>query len=88
MVNEFLTNSFKYAFEGINNPIIDIHLKKMEDNLELSMKDNGIGFNKNEIASSSYGTRIMELLAKKLKASYSLSGIDGTILNLQLRLNQ
>jgi len=84
LVNEFLTNSFKYAFGGIVNPRIDISVILINGELALVMKDNGVGFKQEEISNSSYGTHIMELLAKKMKASYSLSGIDGTVLNLRL----
>lgn len=84
LINEFLTNSFKYAFEGVDNPKIDIELVENNGTLELRMQDNGKGYAKEDVSNDSYGTRIMELLAKKLKASYSLSGDEGTSLLLKL----
>ncbi len=85
MVNEFLTNSFKYAFAGIYKPKIEIRLKQQDGHLELEIKDNGTGFDEADVSSDSYGTRIMELLAQKLKASYRLTGKDGASLYLKIQ---
>ena len=87
IVNEFLTNSFKYAFAGIDNPVISIEVTKMGNKLEMKMKDNGIGFDPKKVDGKSYGTHIMGLLANKLNAIYNISGSDGTVLNLQLVIN-
>jgi two-component sensor histidine kinase len=84
IVNEFLTNSYKYAFAGVQHPIIDLVIEQNAKGISLNIKDNGIGFEADSIHKNAYGTRIMELLANKLHASYSLSGNDGTVLHLQL----
>ena len=44
IVNEAITNSFKYAFDGLDNKKIEIVLKKKGDKYHLKVKDNGKGF--------------------------------------------
>jgi PAS domain S-box-containing protein len=44
LMNEILTNSFKHAFNGQDNPEISVIMKKVEDGkVLLSISDNGIG---------------------------------------------
>jgi len=59
ILNEIVTNAFKYAFpNGIG--IIDISLTQNDSDYLLSVKDNGIGFNKN--SKTSIGTLLIETL--------------------------
>ncbi len=47
LVIEFCDNAYKYAFEGIKNPILKIKLQDFDsNNLLLTFKDNGKGFDK------------------------------------------
>lgn len=46
MINNLLTNSVKYSKES---PIIDINLSRIKDNVEISIKDNGIGIASEDI---------------------------------------
>jgi two-component sensor histidine kinase len=64
VVNELLTNSFKYAFPGNMKGEIEIKLLKNEDLIELNVKDNGIGFNEKEISDGKLGLKIFHLVAK------------------------
>jgi len=43
ILNELLTNSFKYAFKGIKSPKIDIIFSRKNNKYFFSYKDNGIG---------------------------------------------
>ncbi len=83
IVNEFITNSFKYAFKDIENPALHISVRPTEQGWELTMHDNGPGFTDHNFKRG-YGTRIMELLAQKINAAYKLSGVNGTSLSLSL----
>lgn len=48
IINELISNSFKYAFPGDMNGEIKIQLKKSQVGLiQLNIKDNGIGFSEN-----------------------------------------
>ena len=76
IVNEFLTNSFKYAFENTSNPKIEIDLKDKGRHYILKLSDNGKGFSKDLDIDNldSFGLSIMKLLAKQLKGSFRLKG--------------
>ena len=69
LMNELLTNSFKYAFEGKENGLIRLELKKTgEGNYFFSYFDNGIGLPKgmklkNE---NTLGLKLITLLSKQL----------------------
>ena len=86
IINEFITNSFKYAFDNIRNPKIGITVTEDINELTISLNDNGVGFAKNlgQDTRESYGTDIMSLLARQMNASYQLDGNDGVSLVLQI----
>lgn len=68
IINELVTNSFKYAFEHIDNPQITVHLKEVDgDCYELYYSDNGNGVDK---VKESLGSVLIETLSKsQLKGS-------------------
>jgi len=47
ILNEIVTNSFKYAFKNKKKAKLKISMKKVEDKYELILKDNGEGIPKN-----------------------------------------
>lgn len=61
IINEAVTNSFKYAFKDIHNPKIDISLYKTDSQYTLSINDNGNGFEQKK--SQTLGLEIIETLA-------------------------
>ena len=78
MVNEFLTNSIKYAFPE-NSGQIDISLIRTEENYLLVYKDNGIGHEAPEslLAHKSLGIKLINLTAKQLKGNVVTSSLNG-----------
>lgn len=84
IVNEFLTNSFKYAFKE-NNGLITIDFKKDKDNYYLSLSDNGRGLPEDiDIQKlKSYGLRIITLLVEQLEGSYLLENNNGVSLKIK-----
>lgn len=84
IINEFLTNSFKYAFDG-NGGTILIEMKEDNQNLLLSLSDNGKGLPKdfNLKQTESFGLRIIKLLTKQLNGSFKLEGTNGVQLTIQ-----
>lgn len=81
IINELITNSMKYAFDNITNPIIDISLKNQETRITLSIKDNGVGLPDNYLSkktSSGFGISLVKLLAKQLKADIKFDSNNGT----------
>ncbi len=86
IINEFLTNSYKYAFDNKTGNIrIEISQNNQVRTLQLS--DNGKGLPKDfDIeTSTSFGIRMMQLLSQQLKAAFELDGKNGTSLRIQLK---
>ncbi|MBN2963362.1 sensor histidine kinase [Sulfurospirillum sp. T05] len=75
IVNELLTNSFKYAFEGMANPCVIIALKENNGVVEFLYQDNGKGQEKEEI--KGIGLKLVELNVRQLKGTMALSHKKG-----------
>ncbi len=84
IINEFLTNSFKYAFTDKENGVINVSLKEVNKNYLLSLSDNGKGLPKDLDISklNSFGIDVMQLLSKQLKGTFKIDGTNGV--NLQI----
>ncbi|HUW71204.1 MAG TPA: sensor histidine kinase [bacterium] len=69
ILNELLTNAFKYAFPGDRAGIIEIHAKRRPDGyLALTLSDDGVGMTKENAPCGGIGTLLIETLASQLKA--------------------
>ncbi|VAW29135.1 Two-component system sensor histidine kinase, partial [hydrothermal vent metagenome] len=77
ILNELVTNVLKYAFEGSKGELF-IQLIKENNNLKLTVKDNGKGFKKSDAAQEGYGMRLIESLSRKLKATVLADSSAGT----------
>lgn len=84
IVNEFLTNSFKYAFDDKEGNI-SIAVNQKQSKILLSLSDDGKGLPKNFDIDSleSFGVRIMKLLTEQLDGSFDLKSDDGVTLQVQ-----
>jgi two-component sensor histidine kinase len=83
IVNELITNSLKHAFKNVHSekPEIKIEMKALDNSYELLVKDNGIGIREeiiNKSSKESFGQRLMDSLAQKLKATIKTSNNNGT----------
>ena len=78
IINELITNCIKHAFpSSVKNPKIDLEFKKQGEIYILKVIDNGIGFT-NEISENSFGIKLINALAKKLKGKISFENNSGT----------
>ncbi len=76
IVNELITNAFKYAFVD-GNGTINISLKKENENYLLSISDDGIGYEQQNNANT-LGLILVETLAtKQLKGKFQHNTQDG-----------
>jgi two-component sensor histidine kinase len=85
IINELVTNAYKYAFQGKKEGNIEICLTKQPENdLLLSIADNGIGLpEKIDIQkTNSLGLRLVNLLVKQLKANINHERKNGTIIKI------
>jgi len=79
IINELISNSFKYAFPNRNGEL-KISLKSKEDNYELIISDNGIGFPeeldfKN---TDSLGLQLVNTLTNQIDSKITLDSRYGT----------
>ena len=85
IINEFLTNSFKYAFTDEKGKI-SIILKEINQQYHIELSDNGIGLSDDfKIEKTeSFGMRIIKLLVEQLNGTFALDGTDGVKFNIQI----
>ncbi len=80
IVNELITNSLKYAFPDGREGLVQLSLNADEhQNIELRIKDNGIGIHSEEksVKQSGFGTRLVQLLTIQLEGELEQSTNDG-----------
>jgi two-component sensor histidine kinase len=89
IINELITNSLKYAFPGERRGEILVKLTKPDDRIELSISDNGIGFENKEIKEGKMGYQIFHLIAEnQLEAETKLRIKNGVSVNLRFKDNR
>lgn len=84
IVNELLTNSLKYAFPDNRNGKIKISLKELNnDNLELTIVDDGIGKNTSSVQENKgFGTQLIQLLTIQINGKLEEIINQGTMVSL------
>jgi two-component sensor histidine kinase len=82
ILNELLTNTFKYAFEDFDNSLISIQLEQKQENLFcLTFTDNGIGFDEFN-NNKSMGLELVKLLILQLRGTIEKVNQPGTCYKL------
>lgn len=89
IVNEFVTNSYKYAFPNNRDGIISIGFTEADDHYNLNLRDNGKGlpadFNIDTL--DSFGMETIKLLTQEYKGSFILDGSDGLQMDITFPKN-
>ena len=85
IINEWITNAFKHAYNNIDHPALYLSLK-MDKEIKLKIKDNGPGMNLEvwEKPSDSFGVKLVKVLSKQLNGVCEVKNENGTQLNLQI----
>jgi two-component sensor histidine kinase len=91
ILNEAITNSFKYAFPGKQDGTISISLKNISvDTFLLTIRDNGAGlpngFNINR--SNSMGMNLMSGLSQEIGAAFTVASDNGTQVDVRFAYHQ
>ena len=76
ILNELVTNSFKYAFEDHTGKI-DIKLQRQDNDYTLHYSDNGKGMKHNELAHDGFGFRLIKLSIQHLNGSIQIDANKG-----------
>lgn len=90
LLNEIITNSFKHAFINRSKGTITINLLNSDDNVKLTISDDGIGLPKDtEIHNpKSLGLTLIQTLIKQLKADMKLNNCNGTTYKISFGLDR
>lgn len=80
IIIEMITNSIKYAFNGINEPIIKVKSFKNDNKITLIYEDNGIGLPGNITFENStgFGLRLIYMLVQQIKGNIKIERDKGT----------
>jgi two-component sensor histidine kinase/tetratricopeptide (TPR) repeat protein len=83
IVNELVTNAFKHAFSGINEPSVTISLQQKQAKLlELQVADNGKGLV--EEKTGSFGMKLVQTLVKQLNGKMTVQQNPGTAYTIEI----
>lgn len=86
VLNELVSNSFKYAFKEKQNGELSILLKAQADHLHLLVKDNGSGFpaGMDVKTGKSFGMKMIRAFAQKLKAKLDVYNNNGAVVEMHI----
>lgn len=88
IVNEVLSNAFKYAFPGGKSGEVRVELRRdTSGTIQLLIADNGIGLPRewNWDTSQSLGLRLVRTLARQIEADVQVTSGDGTVFSIAFR---
>lgn len=79
IINELITNAFKYAFSDIKNPKLTISFAIQSSQASLSVADNGAGIDLNNWKNNDgYGKELIQTFTEQLEGTISLKINKGT----------
>jgi PAS domain S-box-containing protein len=80
IINELLTNAFKYAFPDNRGGVLSVHFTRTDDTYTLAIKDNGVGlpegFDYKE--ASTLGLQLVNVLTAQLRGILRIKSDKGT----------
>ncbi len=77
IINELITNSMKYAFDGTQKGIVEVKLQEEGDKLILQVTDNGNGSIAETGSGTNFGSQLIQILSKKLKGVITVNQEEG-----------
>jgi two-component sensor histidine kinase len=81
IINELVTNSFKYAKTPGKKLILSLKIKAKDEQIYINIKDNGPGMNE-EKKSESLGMLLIESLSEQISGAYTFENKDGLLFRL------
>ncbi len=81
IINELISNSFKYAFQNRNHGLVNIHFEQLENlTYQLTVSDDGIGIpdHVDITKTRSLGMKIIHKLIKQIEGDLSTDFSEGT----------
>ncbi len=85
IINELVTNSLKYAFEGVCQPLLEVKITEVENILHVYVRDNGVGMGSSRLEElNGFGWKMIRSLCRQLKATIAVKQDEGTSVYLQV----
>ncbi len=83
ILNELITNSFKYAFNENREGTIQINVRQQTQQINMTVEDNGVGFTAIK-KDSSYGMKLIKGLSHELHGKFAFTNEKGTRFQLSI----
>jgi len=89
VLNEAITNSVKYAFPGNRRGEISIKMQQTGENIELIIRDNGVGMVKarDDTDIDSLGLKLMRGLIEEINGQIQFENNNGTIIMITFKVD-
>lgn len=90
IVNELVSNSFKYAFKENQKARLKVNFEVLDNRVHLFIKDNGNGLPKDfDLSkSTSFGLKLVNLLVKQLKGEIQVESNEGLSYDLKFDMKK
>ncbi|OIN59334.1 histidine kinase dimerization/phosphoacceptor domain -containing protein [Arsenicibacter rosenii] len=90
LLNEVLTNAFKYGLSRASQPTLSIALQAGGEAIRLDITDNGPGIDLSiwQTKINSFGRRLVDGLTRQLKGEYTIENQSGTTFRFTLPIHQ
>ncbi|HLF63354.1 MAG TPA: sensor histidine kinase [Saprospiraceae bacterium] len=86
IVNELISNSLKYAFRDGRRGLIEVFIGRVDDQIVLEVKDNGVGLPEGFKVDTSpnFGYKLINILSERLGATLSALSSNGTLVSVSI----
>ncbi|WJH41944.1 ATP-binding protein [Aliirhizobium terrae] len=81
IINEVVSNAFKYAFDGRNAGKLTVHLRREENQLRLTIRDDGPGVAE-DARTNGMGTKLITSFVRQLGGQSSMENDGGAVFTL------
>ena len=84
ILNELITNCYKYAFEGRETGNIRVRVREGAEGLLVSVKDDGVGMDLSRVQAG-FGDRLIKAFVRKLDAEMETLNEEGSEVRIRVR---
>jgi two-component sensor histidine kinase len=80
---ELITNAYKHAFAGIEDPVIDLSVERDDENIVITFEDNGVGMSPERYTNSdSIGLQLLQQIEEDLGGTLEFQSDQGVTIRL------
>lgn len=86
IVNEAISNAYKYAFIDRNTGKIDLHIEERNERIHIEIQDDGPGFKDKDVKESSLGIKLIHIMSDQLNANYAMIKDHGILHKIDFKI--